>query len=76
MSSDGHGWRSAGEINSQTTNRSRDRDRTGDIQIGRKSLGNAGAAILGIGVMASVFHYGEARDPLQVIDGIDGQAMR
>jgi len=44
-------------MNFWTTNRSSDRERTGVIEIGLKSLGCAGVAILGICVMTAVFHW-------------------
>ena len=51
-----YGLISAGQINSRTTIRSSDRDKTGVIiEIGR-SLGCVGAAIFGIGFMTAVFH--------------------
>ena len=45
-SSDWHGWSSVGYIHSRTTNFFSNRDSTGVIEIGRKSLGSAGAMIL------------------------------
>ena len=43
--------------------RSGNRDKTGVIDIGRKSLDCAGVAILGTGIMTAVFHwYGTAPD--------------